>query len=214
MCLDQGTWQFMAADLVDDPTIPQTFIHDLESTFWVLLWVVLSYMETNWTDATCSSILKDMMSPRIYHSSSGATGGRNKMSFLTSPRSLFDLEVYNNPIIHELLDTLRQYLSSRYEHPSKTSRLDGLVQHVEADVAPQELNEALKTMLLKDHSLILSLLSTSLGLKGWPADDASKRQPLQVSREVETCMQSGAKRLRSRAEENGVFIHPLPVKRT
>ncbi|KAI9442083.1 hypothetical protein BJY52DRAFT_1089943, partial [Lactarius psammicola] len=31
-----GTWQFMAADLVYDPTITQTFIHDLESTFYVL----------------------------------------------------------------------------------------------------------------------------------------------------------------------------------
>ena len=32
-CLDQGTWQFMAAYLVDNRTIPQTFIHDLESTW-------------------------------------------------------------------------------------------------------------------------------------------------------------------------------------
>ncbi|KAI9429590.1 hypothetical protein H4582DRAFT_1778147, partial [Lactarius indigo] len=33
-----GTWQFMAADLIGNPKINQTFIHDIESAFFVLLW--------------------------------------------------------------------------------------------------------------------------------------------------------------------------------
>jgi len=33
----------MAGDLVRDPETPQTVEHDLESLFWVLLWVCLLF---------------------------------------------------------------------------------------------------------------------------------------------------------------------------
>ncbi|KAF8502887.1 hypothetical protein F5888DRAFT_1607674, partial [Russula emetica] len=33
-----GTWQFMAAELIERPKIRHTFSHDLESFFWVLMW--------------------------------------------------------------------------------------------------------------------------------------------------------------------------------
>ncbi|KAI9456112.1 hypothetical protein BJY52DRAFT_1106829, partial [Lactarius psammicola] len=38
-----GTWQFMVADLVQQSHTPHTFIHDLESAFWVILWIVFSH---------------------------------------------------------------------------------------------------------------------------------------------------------------------------
>ncbi|KAN0114005.1 hypothetical protein V8E52_007154, partial [Russula decolorans] len=41
---NQGTWQFMAADLIKDPTISQTFVHDLESAFYVMFWLSLKYL--------------------------------------------------------------------------------------------------------------------------------------------------------------------------
>ncbi|KAI9446708.1 hypothetical protein H4582DRAFT_1804459, partial [Lactarius indigo] len=36
-----GTWQFMTADLIQESSIPHTFVHDLESTFWVMIWIVI-----------------------------------------------------------------------------------------------------------------------------------------------------------------------------
>ena len=35
----------MAADLVESSGIKQTFVHDLELFFWVLLWIVLTQVE-------------------------------------------------------------------------------------------------------------------------------------------------------------------------
>jgi hypothetical protein len=198
----------MAADLVENPTIPQTFIHDLESTFWVLLWVVLSYMKTSWNDATRSSVLKDTMSPRIYHSSNGATGGRNKMNFLTAPFSLSDLKIDNNKPLLSLLAAMKYCLSARYT--PKESVSNDLVET--NDTSEERLKDTLGR--LKDHTFILSLFSTILSSDDWPDDDPSQRQPLLVSREVETRMQSGSKRSRSKAEENGVFIHPPAAKQT
>jgi len=37
----QGTQQFIAANLIRDPTISQTIIHDLESAFYVKFWLSL-----------------------------------------------------------------------------------------------------------------------------------------------------------------------------
>ncbi|KAF8270304.1 hypothetical protein EI94DRAFT_1439202, partial [Lactarius quietus] len=39
-----GTWQFMAAALIKEANIAHTFVHDLESAFWVVLWMALSFM--------------------------------------------------------------------------------------------------------------------------------------------------------------------------
>ncbi|KAF8498044.1 hypothetical protein F5888DRAFT_1567446, partial [Russula emetica] len=41
-----GTWQFMAAELIECPKIRHTFIHDLESFFWVLMWIVVTQVPT------------------------------------------------------------------------------------------------------------------------------------------------------------------------
>ncbi|KAF8271223.1 hypothetical protein EI94DRAFT_1497197, partial [Lactarius quietus] len=42
-----GTWQFMTAALIKEANITHTFVHDLESAFWVVLWMALSYMRSN-----------------------------------------------------------------------------------------------------------------------------------------------------------------------
>ena len=69
----------MAAELIQHPETPQTFIHDLESAFWVLIWVVVSYMPTNMDAGKCSNFLKDIMSPKVYNKSSSRL---KKLSFL------------------------------------------------------------------------------------------------------------------------------------
>jgi serine/threonine protein kinase len=45
---NQGTWQFMAADLISDPTISQTFVYDLESAFYVMFWLSLKYLPNSY----------------------------------------------------------------------------------------------------------------------------------------------------------------------
>jgi hypothetical protein len=53
----QVTWEIMAADFVKRSDIPQTLVHDLESFFWVLLWLVLTKVETNWKGGRLSSFI-------------------------------------------------------------------------------------------------------------------------------------------------------------
>ena len=55
----------MVADLIQRLNIAHTFVHDLESTFWVLLWVTFAYMPNTWSDVDRSSFLRGTMSPRV-----------------------------------------------------------------------------------------------------------------------------------------------------
>ncbi|KAH9048759.1 hypothetical protein EDB84DRAFT_1434043 [Lactarius hengduanensis] len=40
-----GTWQFMVADLIVNPKISHTFIHNIKSVFFVLLWMATHYVQ-------------------------------------------------------------------------------------------------------------------------------------------------------------------------
>ena len=82
----------MAADIVASPNIIHTFIHDVESAFWVLLWMACAYTPASWDIGTCSSFMRDTMSPRVFV----GTGGGNKLFFLQDEAVLAKFNITNN----------------------------------------------------------------------------------------------------------------------
>jgi hypothetical protein len=90
----------MAAGLVKCPNIPHTFVHDLESLYWVLFWIDLTHVQSSWTDESRSSFIKGPMSPNVY----SHCGGKEKETFLTSNVML-----------------TRKYCNSRKFYPSQSS---------------------------------------------------------------------------------------------
>ena len=120
MSFHQGTWQFMAGDLVQQFNIRHTFAHDLESFFWVLLWIVLTQVPTYYTDAVRSGFIHRTMSPKVCSDSGGST----KMNFLVSSRMLEerveDFHLPNNPSLHALLVEMKCTVANWYlSLPSK-----------------------------------------------------------------------------------------------
>ena len=102
----------MVADIIKSPGIPQTFLHDLESAFWVLLWMVLSFMKSNWDDGLCSSFLKNTMSPKVFHN----TRGQDKLHFMQVATPM-NLMINNNLVLTSFLVTLKQILGVRHQRP-------------------------------------------------------------------------------------------------
>jgi hypothetical protein len=76
-------------------------VHDLESFYWVLLWICLLYMETNKSIGERSSIVANTMCPKVY----AGTGGDGKSTYIGSPGILRGLEVYGKPVVAMLLKT-------------------------------------------------------------------------------------------------------------
>jgi hypothetical protein len=174
----------MAADLVHTPNISQTFVHDLESAFWVLMWLVLSHMQTDWTDTMRSSFLNDIMCPRLY----GESGGRNKRFFIESECPIMpDLKIRDNDILYSLLNGLKMTLGVRYRRrPTERLALDPLAIKAKLegkappteDSLPSSLDDKIKVYdslmdCLKDHQIILTMFRWALADRSkWPIDDA------------------------------------------
>jgi Fungal protein kinase len=101
----------MAADLVQDSKIPQTIIHDLESFFWVLVWIVLMQVKISWTDQYRSGIICQTMNLKVYYGS----GAVDKNMFLTSTLlTKGNLQIDRNPTLRGFLEALRILVFARY----------------------------------------------------------------------------------------------------
>ena len=180
----------MAADLVQHSNIIHTFIHDLESAFWVILWLAFSHMSNLWSTEDRSSFLNETMSPWVY----GDSSGRGKCFFSRDPHLLLDFSITNNTILTNLLLSLKKTLSVRYRlHPSTSSALSAVLDplalkaETEGDVTSPILQN---TMLLEkeireyyglqaclqDHTVVVALVEKALSSSGWPIDDAADPQ--------------------------------------
>lgn len=215
----------MAADLVQHSNIIHTFVHDLESAFWVILWLAFSHMSNSWSTEDRSSFLNETMSPRVY----GDSGGRGKCFFLRDPHSLSDFSITNNTILTDLLLSLKKTFSVRYRpRPSTSSAvLDPLALKAETEgdaTSPISQNtilleEEIKEYdglqaCLQDHTVVVALVERALSSSGWPIDDAADPQDFVSCDEVLVSARTGSKRSRSVAEVNGVHLRPPMSKRS
>ncbi len=225
MSFHQGTWQFMAGDLVQQFNIQHTFAYDLESFFWVLLWIVLTWVPTYYTDAVRSSFIHRMMSPKVCSSSRGTV----KMNFLVSSCMLEerveDFHLLNNPSLCALLVEMKctvadQYLSlpSKKEstpEPKSVKKIDTVsiaLKHddiTESDESCKALhvatndfetmNRSMMLGLLKDHHVVVELFGMAL-LAPWPTNNKAEHKPILLPSSAIEASHSGSKRSQSTIE--------------
>ncbi len=219
MSFCQGTWQFMARDLVQQFNIQHTFAHDLESFFWVLLWIVLTQVPTYYTDAVCSSFIHGMMSPKVCSGSRGSV----KMNFLVSSCMLEerveDFCLPNNPSLHALLVEMKCTVADWYlSLPSKKEstpkpesvkkidtisialKRDGITEsdksHKALHVAANDfetMNRSMMLGLLKDYHVVVELFGMAL-LALWPTNDKAECKPILLPLSAIEASHSGSKR--------------------
>jgi hypothetical protein len=204
----------MAADLVESPTIRHTFVHDLESFFWVLIWIVLTRVKTSWNVGVRSAFIRGTMSPKIYLNS----GGREKKRFLTSQTDLDKdhFSVPGNDHLGPLLDGLRDLVAIRHTLPPSDSPKPFYAHTIaggeQASSQTMEAYEDRKAHL-DNHSTMTKIFDTALEAETWPPNDKAEKLPILRSNSVVGASASGSKRSRSIAEENDVFNEPSSSKR-
>lgn len=181
----------MAADLVNKPALSQNFIHDLESSFWVLFWVTLMYVKTCYTPQQRSTFLKSYMSPVTFSGS----GGPVKSTFMESLTLLADFETPNNVMLGELVRGLHLELGERYRSPNKVTEPQ---QHVSKDM----------------YDTITKRLSKALSEPHWTESDRAELQVVNLPDEEQSAASSGSKRSRSVAEQSGGLVQEPPAKRS
>jgi len=204
----QGTWQFMAADLVQYPNIPQTFVHDFESFFWVLLWMVLTRLKTSWTAATVSSFIGGTMNPRVY----SGTGGQQKTHFMQVYSLPDHFQIPGNPALRSVLAGLHSLLGARYRAPSSKAPgpYEKKMSEERYQQAVKEHNENLKE--LDNYDRMIFILQAKDDDK-WPRDDGAKLQGIAPTSSFVCSSNSGTKRKREHVRNGIVEGSSLSKKR-
>jgi hypothetical protein len=68
----QGTWQFMSTALVQDKKAPHTFVNDLESILYVILWIILLYSPSSLDTPSLTAFIQMVLDPAEYEGTSGS----------------------------------------------------------------------------------------------------------------------------------------------
>ena len=103
----------MSAALVKYNDAPHTFVDDLESMFYVVLWLVLMYSPNSMMAEVHTSFMQQVLDPVQY----AGMGGSTKADFLQGHSVLRDLKLHNpnRPELQTLLLNLATLFSVRYE---------------------------------------------------------------------------------------------------
>ncbi|KAH7921106.1 hypothetical protein BV22DRAFT_1198444 [Leucogyrophana mollusca] len=201
-----GTWQFMAAALLQNPQKLHELQDDLESFLHVLTWSTIRYCPSNLSALERGTYLRLIFDEAI-DTDDGTTGGLHKGNHLGHGRYLPARrgEGFQFSVSSPLLDLLKAFSGgfvARYQTPPTDAERKTFEQQKAQAVADNNPNwlkylldhpfEAYDRALraLTNSDWVLSILrSYAKGKHGaWPTDDAAQRQPI-VSNTDETAYQ-------------------------
>jgi len=125
----QGTWQFISVRLLSQPGAEHLLQDDLESFFWVLLWVSLRYTAHNQPPEKLGDLLSAF--DQVYRQSN--EGGEHKHSMLSSRRIPKQIVFSAGKDLNDILGEFSDLFNTRYldkPTPQALKRYNHLVQAV------------------------------------------------------------------------------------
>ncbi|KIM78713.1 hypothetical protein PILCRDRAFT_10935 [Piloderma croceum F 1598] len=180
----------MSAALVQDKKAPHTFVDDLESILYVILWIILLYSPSSLDTPSLTAFIQMVLDPAEYE----GTGGSCKKDFLIGHSVLQHLTFEGRPSLQPLLMDLATLFAVRYE-PEPSARqnqvLASLKQFATLDPSMFDhpvLNYYNRLSYLKSHTHVIKLLIKHIEIESWPRNDSAEQQRLVVPETV------GAKR--------------------
>ena len=200
----------MAADLIENPGISQTFVHDIESAFFVLLWMSLIYVKSNWEENRLSSFVHSIFNPPAF----GDTGGPSKTMLMQSDNQLSDLVFPGNAPLAELLRSWKKMLAVRHRtRPAETAHAQKLTDAINAvhsefgikassqenSIEAQQSAYDRDMLALKDHRVVLLIIDQALK-ESWPEVEHAEKQNRAFSRAEIQSLRSSSKRSKQAAE--------------
>ncbi|KAK0482265.1 hypothetical protein IW261DRAFT_1026447 [Armillaria novae-zelandiae] len=158
-----GTWQFISAKLLLDPTGPHTVADDLESFLHVLTWVAILFTPNSMSPEDLTAIIQ-LCYEDIWGAPDTTLGGRAKQLALATESGSVRLFCLESPILNHLLSTFYPAFGALYG-----SDLYAMTLEMDPLAAQKMLDR------LQDHKWMLTMITNALqDRNAWPAEDASR----------------------------------------
>jgi hypothetical protein len=174
----------MSANLVHNPHAQHGFKDDLESSLYILLWVILMYSTVS--DPT---LVPDFMASVLDAKPYRGVGGLSKHGLLKGQEFLDDVEFPGRPALHELVRGLANLFKFRYVKAPDTLQRKDYKKFLEMGNGSDdpEFKEALNRQFcpvydreiikLESHAATIELFDTALRVcSNWPDMDPPRRQ--------------------------------------
>ncbi|EAU81338.1 other/FunK1 protein kinase [Coprinopsis cinerea okayama7 len=177
-----GTWQFLAIDILDNPSKPVEVWHEMESWFHLTLWLAVQYLPHNVQNVAVfmSDFFDDAAKP--YDGSTHQKCGTLKRTSMETGRicfadgTHFKFGAQDDPFvphaINKVLAQLARAFSYRYQELLRANAPPWLEVDV-ADPTPAQI-KALEN--IGDQVRFEELLVECLNGPGWPEDDKTEPQ--------------------------------------
>ncbi|GJE94199.1 hypothetical protein PsYK624_103670 [Phanerochaete sordida] len=155
-----ATWQFMSTRILQDPDVQHTLQDDLESAFWVLLWIALKWFPRrgHWISFKVFNET-DVIETRTKPSLPMVVGGDAKMFFLLEDRT--NHLGFTSPPLNDLLKQLASVLQGPLRH--------------DADHTSDEYRNALANCSLDS---VLRMFRDALDPEDWPSTPDRLAEPV------------------------------------
>jgi hypothetical protein len=174
----------MAADLVENPTIEHTFVHDLESAFYVVFWLSIRFLPNSWSSQQRALILDMVFNPPAFEN----VGASSKRDWMAAMATMVknDFSVLGNPPLSTLISSLLSLFSTRHfsskmnDVPPTDEITFGLPSSSPFLVDTHILDQY--RAKLADHTGIISMFKESLEVTTmtWPMDDSATMQTIDI----------------------------------
>jgi len=171
----------MSAALVRDRRATQTFVDDLESFFYVIVWLALMYSPNSMSPPALTSFVKSVLDPAQYQ----GTGGNCKANFLIGCADLLGLSFTRRPLLQPLLKDFATLFAVRYETKPSNDEYDVLAELEQTSARSASFlpawkhRERLQVLKSQAHTHVAQLLTTAVAQQQmWPVDDCAELQPL------------------------------------
>jgi hypothetical protein len=162
----------MSAALVRDRRATQTFVDDLESFFYVIVWLALMYSPNSMSPPALTSFVKSVLDPAQYQ----GTGGNCKANFLIGRADLLGLSFTRRPLLQPLLKDFATLFAVRYETKPSNDEYDVLAELEQTSARSASFlpawkhRERLQVLKSQAHTHVAQLLTTAVAQQQmWPA---------------------------------------------
>jgi len=178
----------MAADLVMDQTIDHTFVHDLESAFYMVLWLSMRLLPNSWSPSARGHVMAELFDPP----SEGPDGAHSKRNWMATSyarlcgtdshrlNSAGPFEIANNEVLPDLILTLCSFFEARHKDISAMRRKR--IPYSPPAQRPTETNATYQKEMLShlDHEEIIKVFDSSLNVGKddgqWPEEEPATKQ--------------------------------------
>jgi hypothetical protein len=161
----------MSSKLISEKYWQHVFLDDLESSIYVLLWVILNYSRCS-NPAAVLPFLKSVLDPEPI----GDVGGYYKADFLKGRTFLSNVSFPGRPALHHLIVELATLFQARNMAPLQL--IEQLPKTNEEGLLYFQARTYVQSMeYLKDHDYTIALFDEALGSSGWPTiNDTAVKQ--------------------------------------